>query len=145
MLTLLGSKVAVEPLFEPDQIGSIIIPDQAKARANQGIVKYIGPEVTELEVGDHVLFSGYTGTTVRLEGEGALIIMPQEFIQCAIKDDTLPIPGLYFKLKSGEFISATYETVVTLLADAVQNGDFFKNSTLTRHKSQRNETAYENK
>lgn len=126
MLTLSDTKIAVEPLEEPDRIGSIILVDQAKSRSNQGIVKYIGPTVSSVQVGDHVLFGGYAGHVIHLEGEGKLIILAEEFIQAIIHDDILDVPGLYFKSKDGSYFPATLEGSITLIKEAHQESDLYK-------------------
>src|SRR3990167_3245371 len=126
MLTMIGSKIAVEPLIEPDRIGMIWIPEQAKARANQGIVKYIGPDVKDVQVGDYILFGGYVGTTIHLEDEGLLIIVEEPFVQVIIHDNTiLEIPGLYYKAWTGEFFPATLESATTLMRDAFMKSPQF--------------------
>lgn len=81
MISLLDDKIAVIPLEDPDKIGSIWVPDQAKQRADQGIVKYKGPNVKEVCVGDHVFYGGYVGTKVSVEGEGVLAIMSESDVQ----------------------------------------------------------------
>lgn len=126
MLTMVGTKIAVEPLDEPDQIGSIYVPDSAKTRINQGIVKYIGPDVTSIEVGSHVLFSGYTGTVITLEGEGRLIVLEEQFVQCLVYDDSLEIPGLYHLERDGKPFPATYESIITLIRHAYSESHAFK-------------------
>jgi len=78
MLSMLDDRIAVIPIEDPDMVGHIIIPDTAKRRVDQGIVKYRGDNVKELKVGDHVCFSGYTGTKITVKGEGTLIIMKEE-------------------------------------------------------------------
>jgi co-chaperonin GroES (HSP10) len=77
-LKMLGRDLAIIPIEDPDRIGHIIIPEEAKQRADQGVVKYKGPDVRFLSVGDHVLFSGYTGEKVSLNDEGVLIVMSEE-------------------------------------------------------------------
>ena len=120
MIGLIRNKVAVEPIHDPDKIGSIYVPDQAKERCDQGIVKYIGPEVTSVGVGDYVLFSGYTGQTIKLEDEGILIIMPEDFIVLKIEPPDTSIRGIYFKDEHGVFFPATYEQVFYLIARQMQ-------------------------
>ena len=131
MIAVIGEKVAVKPLYDPDMIGSIIIPDQAKERCDQGIVKAIGPRVKEkcpeLTPGLHVLFSGYDGTLVELEDEGIFLVMPVEFIRAIIYPPNIgDIPGLYFKDKDGEYWSATYEQAQDLIARAVESSEWGK-------------------
>lgn len=121
MIRLLLNKVAVEPIHDPDKIGSLYVPDIAKERCDQGIVKYIGPDVKDICVGDYVLFSGYTGQTIKLEGEGVLIMMPEDFIVCKIDEPGTTIKGLYFKDEEGNFFSATYEQMFYLAAKEMQD------------------------
>jgi Co-chaperonin GroES (HSP10) len=122
VLKLLDNKIAAIPIFDPDQIGHIIIPSQAKERCDQGIVKYIGPNVKEIKIGDYILFSGYTGTLLDVEDEGTVIILPEDFVTATIEDfpDT-SINGLYFKGADGDYFPATYEMMMKLAADEFRN------------------------
>lgn len=129
MIKLIKDRIAIVPLENPEMIGHIHIPDMAKTRTNQGFVKYVGPDVKAVTVGDYVLYSGYSGTLTQLEGEGKLIIMPEEFIIAHIS--RLPnviIPGLYFKdSKSGEFFAADYENSLNLIAQAFSENPNWRN------------------
>ena len=126
MLTMIGKKIAMDPLEEPDKIGEIYVPDQAKSRMNQGIVKYIGPDVTFVQVGDHVLFSGYTGTVIFVEGEGKLIVAEEDFIQAIIHDDKVPIYGLYHLGEDDSIFPAHYESAIQLIREAFQESEAYK-------------------
>jgi len=78
MITLVNRKIAVKPILDPDKSpGGIIIPDVAKERTDQGIVKYVGSKCKDVQVGDYILFSGYTGSTVQFaqDADGVLIIL----------------------------------------------------------------------
>lgn len=86
-LSLLENKIAVIPLDEPDRIGSIWVPDQAKQRIDQGVVRHKGPDVKDLFLGDHVLFGGYTGTKISVEGEGVFIVMREDDVVARIDDE----------------------------------------------------------
>ena|SRR2546421_5375127 len=120
MLTLRGDRVAAVPLFDPDMYSSIIIPDMAKERVDQGIVKYIGSKVETVKIGDHIIFSGYTGTTLSLEDEGILIILPEEFVTAIIDEHTpFDVNGLYFKDTEGNYFTATYEQALRLIAQSM--------------------------
>jgi co-chaperonin GroES (HSP10) len=118
------NKIAVEPLFDPDMTASglLYIPDQAKERCDQGLVKYIGKGCEdEFEIGDHVLFSGYAGTLVRLQGEGLLIILSKRFVTAKIaKQESLDVEGLYFIDRDGEYFPASYEQATALMARALE-------------------------
>lgn len=122
MISLPGNKVGVDGIPDPDSsLGGIIIPDMAKKRTKQGIVKYVGPDVKYVKIGDHVVFSGYTGTTVLLEGEGVIIIMPEDFITCLLEAPDTDVPGLYFKGSDGQYFTATYEMAMAVITDHFTN------------------------
>lgn len=97
---------------------SLKIPEDAIKKCNQGIVRYIGREVEEkfdIRIGDYVLFSGYTGTTVRLDGEGLLILMSAEFVTCKILPPETDVPGLFFQDNEGQFWTATHEMAIDMI------------------------------
>ena len=127
MIRLRRNQVAVEPIFDPLMIGSLYIPEGSTERCDQGIIKYVGPKVKEVSIGDHVLFSGYSGTLVNLEGEGRLIVMYEPFITCIVYPDKTPINGLYFKAADGTYFTATYEEAFFLMAkDFEESGEKLK-------------------
>ncbi len=136
MIKLQGNKVAATPIFDPDKIGRIWIPDQAKERCDQGIVKYIGPEVDWCRVGDYILFSGYTGTLIRLEGEGLLIVMPEDFISCIICPPNFDVHGLYFRGKDGEYFTATYEQAMELIARGIEASEWHQDFKVKTHRQE---------
>jgi co-chaperonin GroES (HSP10) len=123
MIRVPHNKVAVVPITDPDMTASglLVIPDVAKQRCDQGIVKYVGDSVQEIKVGDYVLFSGYSGTVVIIEGEGEFIILPEEFVTCRIDPPDTDIAGLYFRSREGEYFTATYEMVASLMARAYED------------------------
>lgn len=141
MIRLIKNQVAVTPIFDPDQSpGGIWIPDMAKERCDQGIVKYIGPDVQDIGVGMYVLFSGYTGTLVHIAGEGPLIIMTEPFIVCQLPEvDNIHIPGLYFKNNQGQYFKATYEEIINFIADAFKYSEHMKNIKVNVPKPRYNE------
>lgn len=75
----LGDHVLVEPSEEKEvKKGGIIIPDSAKEKPTEGIVRAVGPgkrdddgKLIALEVkeGDRVLISKYGGTEVKVDGK----------------------------------------------------------------------------
>lgn len=148
MIKLPSKKVAIEPIFDADKIGSIWIPDQAKMRCDQGIVKYIGNKVREVKVGDYVLFSGYSGTLVDINGEEQLIIMLEKFVVCILHPDPTVIPGLFFRSIMGdldptkeegfpryEYFEATHEEAFHQIALAFQHSKFRQNHGITNRRS----------
>jgi chaperonin GroES len=75
----LGDRVLVE-LGEEKEVkkGGIIIPDSAKEKPTEGVVKALGTGKTnddgskiafEVKVGDRVLVSKYGGTEIKIDGK----------------------------------------------------------------------------
>lgn len=86
-------------------------------RCDQGIVKYIGKDVKDVERGDYVFFSGYSGTLLSIEDEGLLIVMEERFVICKYPvDQNMQIPGLYFMDAFGRPIEATFEVAMNIIA-----------------------------
>lgn len=126
MLEVPENKIACQPLHDSDMTpGGLYIPDIAKERVDQGIVKYIGKNVKDIKVGDYIMFSGYVGTYFLLEGEGELIILPEDFVTCRIESPVTDIPGLYFRDMDGEYFTATYEQILLLVARAFESTEFY--------------------
>ena len=84
----LHQKVVVERMeAESKSAGGILIPDSAKEKPMRGVVIAVGPgrvlenrDVKALEVkkGDKVLFGGYAGSEVKMEGKDYLIVNESE-------------------------------------------------------------------
>jgi chaperonin GroES len=79
----LGDRVVIRPLEETEEIrGGLYIPDTAKEKPLQGEVLAVGPGrfekgervPMEVEVGQRVLYSKYSGTDVRVGDDELLII-----------------------------------------------------------------------
>lgn len=102
MIRVIRDLVAVEFRHDRDKIGSIYVPDMAKERSDQGIVKYIGPKAEFVLPGDYVLFSAYDGTNVHIEGEEGLIILPESKIVAILHPPEFPINNLYFKYRRSQ-------------------------------------------
>jgi chaperonin GroES len=89
-ITPLHEKVVVERLeAESHSAGGILIPDSAKEKPMRGMVIAVGPgrvlesgEVKALEVkkGDKVLFGGYAGSEVKVDGKDYLIVNESEIL-----------------------------------------------------------------
>lgn len=69
--------------------GGIIIPDTAKEKPSQGVVTAIGPGGRDergnlipmtLKEGDKVLFSKWSGTEVKINGEDLLIMKESDIL-----------------------------------------------------------------
>lgn len=98
-------KVYVLPLEDRQKVGSLYIPEQARQKCDQGIVMYVGPDVPDIKVGDHIAFSGYTGTRLEdigealdvppyrlaIEGEITLITMNYRYIMAILGEESEPL------------------------------------------------------
>ncbi len=84
MLQPLGDRVVLKPLqAEEKSAGGIILPENAQERPREGEVIAVGPgkindngerlQMT-VKVGDIVVYSDYSGTEVRYEGEDYLLV-----------------------------------------------------------------------
>ena len=130
MIRATGTKVLIQPIFDSDTSpsGRIIIPDVAKDRADQGIIKYAGPDVKkkfDLNVGDWVIFGNYDGQAVEIEDEGLMFIMDASACRAVLGADeeyyaNQEVNGLYFKTRDGQYFPATYEMAMPLLARTLQ-------------------------
>jgi chaperonin GroES len=86
----LGARVLVEPVAEQEvKRGGIIIPDSAKEKPTEAIVRAVGPgEVDEkgnrvpLEVkeGDRVLISKYGGTDVKIDNREYKVLSREDIL-----------------------------------------------------------------
>ena len=75
----LGDRILVEPVEEKEtKKGGIIIPDTAKEKPQEGIVRVLGTGKTddegkkiafEVKVGDRVLVSQYGGSPIKIDGK----------------------------------------------------------------------------
>ncbi len=86
----LGDHVLVEPSDEKEvKKGGIIIPDSAKEKPTEGIVRAVGTgkrdddgKVTPIEVkeGDRVLITKYGGTEVKLDGKELKLLRSDDIL-----------------------------------------------------------------
>ncbi|MFH1415845.1 MAG: co-chaperone GroES [Elusimicrobiota bacterium] len=80
----LGDRILVKPLEKEDEkIGSIIVPETAKEKPQEGKVEAVGPGKLNdtgqnipmnLKAGDTVLYGKYSGTEVKIDGVEYLIM-----------------------------------------------------------------------
>ncbi len=81
----LADRVLILPADAEQKTASgIIIPDSAKEKPLQGIVKAVGQGTKDEEMilkeGDKVLFGKYSGTEIELEGEKYLIMRQSDVL-----------------------------------------------------------------
>ncbi len=74
----LGARVLILPSEGEEQTASgIYLPETAKEKPQQGTIEAVGDEeemVTDLKVGDVVLFPKYGGTEIKLDGVSYLLM-----------------------------------------------------------------------
>jgi chaperonin GroES len=85
----LHDRVLVRRIEEDQKVGSIIIPDTAKEKPQQGEVISVGPgargddgKIVALDVkkGDKILFGKWSGTEVKIDGEELLIMKESDIL-----------------------------------------------------------------
>jgi chaperonin GroES len=86
----LHDKVLVKRLENTETMrGSIIIPDSAKEKPQQGEVKGVGSGklsetgerfAPEVKVGDRILFGKYSGSEIKMDGDEHLILREDEIL-----------------------------------------------------------------
>jgi chaperonin GroES len=74
----LGARVLIRPVEQENTTASgIILPETAKEKPQQGIVEAVGDEeemLTDMAVGDKVLFPKYTGTEIKIDSVAYLLM-----------------------------------------------------------------------
>ncbi|MFZ5768604.1 MAG: co-chaperone GroES [Bacillota bacterium] len=86
----LADRVVVKPITQEERTkGGIVLPDTAKDKPQEGEVVAVGPGrildngnrvEMEVKVGDRVIFSKYSGTEVKIEGEEYLIMRESDIL-----------------------------------------------------------------
>lgn len=142
MIKPIQDKVYIAPISDADtSAGGIVIPDQAKERIDQGIVKYVGPDVQDIKPGDYVIFPNYSGTLIYIEDEeDLLIIMREDDITATLVEPiNISIPGLYTKTLErvedskgmrvviDRYFPVDYTTAIRYITDAIKNAEWHKN------------------
>lgn len=90
----LADRVVLKPIEAEEKTkGGIVLPDTAKDKPQEGEVIAVGPGrildngtklAPEVKVGDRVIYSKYSGTEVKVDGEEYLIIRESDIL--AIKE-----------------------------------------------------------
>lgn len=118
MIIPLADNILIVAQDDPDMwYGSSLIvrPESTKDRSDQGWVKAIGPDVKEVNVGDYVMFSPYSGVVVNVEGEGDKLIMLREVgVIGILTPPTTEVEGLFLLTNDG-YIPATSEVTMLLV------------------------------
>jgi len=94
ILKPLSDRIVLKPIEAEEKTkGGIVLPDTAKDKPQEGEVVAVGPGkildngtrlTPEVKVGDHVIYSKYSGTEVKIDGEEYLIVRESDVL--AIKN-----------------------------------------------------------
>lgn len=80
----LGTRVLIRPLDQESTTASgLYLPETAKEKPQQGLIEAIGDAeemMTNLTVGDKVLFPKYSGSEIKLNGTDFLIMEESEVL-----------------------------------------------------------------
>ena len=86
----LHDRILVQRIEEKETVkGGIIIPDSAKEKPQEGVVKAVGngkilengTKLTlEVKEGDRILFGKYSGSEIKIDGEEYLILREDEVL-----------------------------------------------------------------
>jgi len=90
MLKPLGDRVIVKPSQAKEKTKSgIVLPDSAQDKPNEGEVVAVGPGrrtddgqiiAINIKKGDVVVYAGYSGTKVKIDGDEYLIISESDIL-----------------------------------------------------------------
>ena len=84
-LVPLGDRVVLKQVVAEETTKSgIVIPGQSKEKPQQAEVVAVGPDASNISVGQTVIYSKYAGTTVELD-DVEYIIMKQEDILAIVE------------------------------------------------------------
>ena len=80
----LGARVLVKPLEKENMTASgIVLPETAREKPQQGTIEAVGSEeemLTDLAVGDRVLFAKYAGSEISMNGTDYLLLEESEVL-----------------------------------------------------------------
>lgn len=90
----LADRVVVKPIQAEEKTkGGIVLPDTAKDKPQEGEVIAVGPGrvldngtkvAPEIKVGDRVIYSKYSGSEIKIEGDEYLIVRESDIL--AVKE-----------------------------------------------------------
>lgn len=90
VLKPLADRVVIKPLQAEEKTkGGIVLPDTAKDKPQEGEVVAVGPGrildngtklSPEVKVGDRVIYSKYSGSEIKIEGEEHLVVREQDIL-----------------------------------------------------------------
>ena len=77
----LGDRVIVQHVNREDHTpGGVLLPQTVMDKPMEGYVLAIGPAVTALAIGQRIIYSKYSGTEVKIDGNEVLIISVKDVL-----------------------------------------------------------------
>jgi len=77
----LGERVLVKRVEEDKKtISGIIIPENAKEKPSRAEVVAVSEEITNVKVGDNVVFGKYAGTEITVDGTTFLVLEKKDIL-----------------------------------------------------------------
>jgi len=86
----LADRVVIKAIVQDEKTkGGIVLPDTAKDKPQEGEVMAVGPGKVldngtklkpEVKVGDRIIFSKYSGTEIKIEGDEYLILRESDIL-----------------------------------------------------------------
>ena len=74
-----GDRVIVKRLPKPAPVpGAMFLPDSQQRPLNEGMVLAVGPEIDDIEPGEHICFLDFAGTAVEIDGVEYLSMRDEE-------------------------------------------------------------------
>lgn len=91
----MGEKVELIPtpsriLVQEDDYkyeGRVVIPDSAKRRPTVGVVKSVGSNITNIAVGDRVVYAQFSGTLIQFRGQPTYRVLVEDEILLKVTGD----------------------------------------------------------
>ncbi len=79
----LGERLLIKPIKEEEKTeGGIVLPDSAKEKPMKAEVIEVGEKVEDLDLqpGDKVIYSKYSGTEIKIDDEEYIIIDAEDIL-----------------------------------------------------------------
>jgi chaperonin GroES len=96
ILKPLSDRVVLKPVQAEEKTkGGIVLPDTAKDKPQEGEIVAVGPGrildngtklTPEVKAGDRVIYSKYSGTEVKIDGEEYLIVRESDILAVKTKE-----------------------------------------------------------
>jgi chaperonin GroES len=91
-ITPLYSRIIVEADYKDKTVSGLLIPKSARRGSmdgHRGKIVSIGDEVTDVKVGEHIIYGQYSGTKFNLGNseDDKYLIMNEEDVLCKIKTE----------------------------------------------------------